>query len=203
MHQRTNPPQLLYDKRVVKLCNDCNVDPLIYSNFVLDYLYYEELIPITANNLHLILGIDQSQHLTAKNEFRYKSRIVKDHGDMPTSEYTDEPQNLFIQIFNGTSQNGLINFITENWPIIKRFQKHLKPYPHAKKFEFFKRDVQIYLLHLLSCKPKEIAQIILDENVPDDEGEERDKLEESYSLDEDRIYQIIEDMDKKMQLLIN
>lgn len=200
--QKHDLPSSSYDKRICNLCLACNVHPKIYGEFVLEYLYVGFDIPVTSASLKSAKLFDLSLHQPLKDEFRYKTRVELDYGEERDDNYTDEPQKVSIQIFKDTSKTGLIKFIETNWLGIQKTQRCLQAYPHTKKFEFFKRDMQVYLLHLLGKKPSEIASNLAKENIPDKEGEEFKRLEKIYSLDEERIYKITEDFDARIASII-
>lgn len=189
MKSSSNPPHWDYDSRVYSLCKKCHVNPRMFGNFVLEYLYKGRTEPVLENWFFAPWFL----HHSVEDEYRFKSRVEVDYGEERPDEYTDDPQKVFLQVFKDTSKTGLINFIEKNWEKrIKPLQQSLKPYPHSRKFEHFKRDIQIFILSLLDNKPNEIAGIIGKENIPEEESEERTRLEDLYALDEDRIYDIID-----------
>lgn len=197
MKQGNGVPYEETDDKVYALCKACHVNPKIYGSFVIDYLYLGDVLPFRPENNN---PFSFDPHFNAQEEFRYRSRIELDYGMPREDEYTEEPQKAYIRIFGNTSQKNLINFVKKNWKDIAMIKKNLKPYPHGKKFKKIKRDIQIYLLYLLDKKVDHIAEVIYDENIPEDvTSVVQEKLEKDYDLENNRVYEIIEDIENHIK----
>lgn len=186
------------DKKIIALCKACHLNPRIYGSFIIDYLYYGEILPFRSESQS---PFSNESVFIANDEFRYKSRVEVDYGMPRQDEYTGNPQKLYIRLFNNTSKKGLIKFIEANWKQISSVKKQLNLYPQKTKFKYFKRDIEIYLLFLTGNKVNKIADTIQDENVPAGVTPEKQfELEEKYALDEKRIYNIIDNVNTHLQL---
>lgn len=193
--QTTNPPFICDHEDIIKLCNLCGVDSERYGQFVINYLYFGKVTPIPFYTGYSWIAID---------EFKYKARIETvykfvDKGfgnNRHTEAYID---NGHIRFYKDTTINQLIKFIKANKKDIRDIQTRMTKYPHSKKYGRFKRDIQIYILHLLGQNSEKIAQTIQDENIPADvTNQDKYKI---YEPEETAVRQIISDIESKIRAL--
>lgn len=192
-NKKPTPPFTIMDREIIEICKKYKVNHKRYGNFVIEYLYFGDATPI--RDYYYL-------NFNARGEYRYKARIELDFGEGMYDVPTNTPQKGYIRFFKDTTKNRLIKFIKENWDNIKQIQSNLQPYPHSRKFGSFKRDIQIYLIHLLGKKPDEIIEQVKKENIPNYETldmYELEKLEKPYDLGENAVYELIKDIDKRIR----
>lgn len=181
------PPRTAYDEEIHLLCQEVGIDPIEYGEFVVGYLYFGDV------NIIRSMGFN----IQTDDEYRYKAKLETEHGlglyDIPAIT----PQKGYIRFYKDTTKNQLIKFIEERWEYIERLKKDLPKYPHTKKYGRFKRDVQIYILHLLGQN----TPSILDELTKSIKDIDRELTEEenSYFLDEPSVRQVIKDIDDRIK----
>ncbi|GEM_PF-2294403 len=161
------------------ICEACNVDFSTYLQCIENYIYANHIEP-----LPLIDGFDN--YGAFKNEYKYKSRVEVFGRKYQSPSGDRNTVRAYIQFYSDTTPNQIKNFIDDNASTIKGLQPLLSSYPHSKRYGSFKRDIQIYLLHLLGYKAPEIDEKIIEQN-PDD------------TLFEVDIRQIIGDLHKRTQ----
>jgi hypothetical protein len=174
-------PTNIYSKEILNLCAEFGLSPPNrYAFFVYHYLFFNQIFPSETDLGH--------GSVYSKKEYRYRARLE-------TNAYKTFPQpNVtiregYIRFFKDTTPNQLINFIKENWRQLKMIQGSLPLYPHPKKYSRFKRDILVYIHHLLGLTAPEIANAIA---TIDEESEE------GYDLNDVEVRQIISYIDKKM-----
>lgn len=181
-----------YSNEFSEICVKCGVTPKKYNYFVYGYFYLADVkIDVEALDFPII-----------SDDYKYKCGIEVVSGDKLS--FTDKPAlkdtspKAYIRFYKDTTINQLIEFIKSNKDLIRFIQKRLaggpQTYPHTKSYGRFKRDLQVYLLHLLGNKAPIIAEQIVKENIPEGENIDIKELEKIYSLENDAIRQIIKDI---------
>jgi len=178
-------PTNVYDPAITHICDSFGLDRKKYREFILDYMYYGNVWVYAPPHYKWF------EHFYMKDEYRHRARFEIDYGEGKEEKLTDQPQKASIRIYQDTSKTGLIEFIENNWLEISKIQKELPEYPHSKRYGRFKRDIQIYILHLLGKNTNEIAKI-LDENIPEDIANK------AYYVDGSAIRQTAVDIEKRI-----
>lgn len=185
-----NPDMDWYTEDIVNICRDFNIHPNRYAFFVYFHLFFGHVLPQETDLGH--------SNVYSKKEFNYRARLETDRTMLDSHKVL--VNRGYIRFFKDTTKNQLINFINENWDSIKDIQERLLPYPHPKKFGRFKRDIQVYILHLLGRTASEIAETIYKENVPEDADDKTIKeAEVIYSIEQTAVFKIIEDMEMRIR----
>lgn len=171
-----------WDKEIKKLCVDHNLDPNRYGEFILNYLYFGGVLPI-------------SEFVTLENtlttdEPKYKTRLIvkfKDNRDLP--------EGVYIRIYKDTTINQIHEYINKNQRLIGFLRKLIDPFPKIRnrKIPLFKRDLEVFLLHSMGKHTKEIASL-LDKEYNFLTDAEREK----FYLEEPNIRKIASDMYKSI-----
>lgn len=169
-----------FDPTVLKICNEFNIDAKKYSEFVSNYLFFGNTQVLKPPHLEWF------EHFYATDEYRNKASIELDYGEGKEENITETPQKAYIRIYKDTSKTGLISFIEKNWIKISKIQKELEPYPHTKRYGKFKRDIQVYIYHLLGNKTPAILDKLADN---------------SEYIEETAARQTVVDFDKRIELL--
>lgn len=187
-----------YSDEISDICRNCGIDPKKYNFFVFRYFYLA--------NVKIIVGAIDFPTMPSE-EFKYKCRIELISGDKlfaAKSVLKEKGTKAYIRFYKDTTINQLIEFIKSNKYLIRLIQNEIQhgpqPYPHTKSYGMFKRDLQVYLLHLLGNKAPDIAGQIATENIPQDENVDTKKLEEIYFLEESAIRQIIKDIKTRVHI---
>ena len=172
-------PRHPYDKPITDLCIKVGVDIKKHSDFILGYLYYGYTLPLKPEH------VDWYQPFYSTDEYRYKANIELDYGDSTEEKEKMEIKKGYIRFYNDTTPNQLVRFIKDNWQTIAKVQAQLKPYQHTKKHSQPKRDIFVYLLHLLGNKSPEIMDKVATEEI-------------NYPLDYVEIRQIVCDLKNRI-----
>jgi len=173
-----------WDKRIAKVCQKYQLNPDKYGEFVLNYLYFGEVLPVgELVTLENDLSIDEP---------KYKARISlhKDKEDLPEGAY--------IRLYKDTTKNQLHEYIEKNWQIISFLQLLLTAFPTGRnrKAWLFRRDLVIYLHHSLGKEAPQIIDEIMKDFLTD---ENYDQDEEKYNLNDSNIRKIASDFYKDIQ----
>jgi hypothetical protein len=179
-------------EEIVDICKSCSVDPQMYGYFVSTYFYYGEINPDISDFT-----------LPSAGEFKFKARLEHASGDELKHLAEKQDSIAFIRFYEDTTINQLHEFIEINKEVIKFIQKSLADspgkFPHSKIYGRFKRDLEIYLLHLMGNKTAQIAET-LKLNIPDNaDGKKLTELENLYELEDAHIRQIIKDLGKHVK----
>lgn len=191
----SNPDKALkspHDKRITNICRELHIDIKRYYDFIVDYMNFgHPWVLITPH-------YEYFEHFHAEDEYRYKANIELDYGEGKQKDLSNTPRKAYIQFYKDTTPNQLIEFIKSNTTKIIEIQKNLPNYPHRKKYEHFKRDLQVYLLYLLGNNPTEIPSILIKNNVPDEDTKEMVTLEEEYAIADPHVHVIIKEMEQRI-----
>ncbi|HUD05113.1 MAG TPA: hypothetical protein VMR59_03940 [Patescibacteria group bacterium] len=176
-------------KEITDICLLCRVNPKVYGDFVFGYLYFGDVMPYKPYD-------DIS--INAKDEFRFKSKLealTLDYNTIPREDL----ERGYIRFYKDSTIEGILNFINANRDKIREIQKGLKPYPYTrtKKYKNFKRDIQVYILHLLKKNKADILKQLYLENIPDNNTDK--KLDEVYQIEDTKVYEIIEDIEERLK----
>ncbi len=168
---------------LTKFCFKNNINLQRYGLFISNYIYFASVKPIVPP-LH-----NSPKSLKA---YRRKARLeIMPKGSISGATRT------YIRFYKDTTKPKLISFIEDNWNEIELIKSASTTYPQIRKFENFKRDIQIYILHLLGNNAPQIGEVIYNENVSD--PDEQNDLVKEYSLDEPFIRQIIKNIKKQIE----
>ena len=176
-------------KEIRDICLLCRVNPQVMGDFVFGYLYFGDVAPMKPYN---DVSID------AKDEVRFNCKLEALTMDYRTIPREDRERG-YIRFYKDTSRKGLENFIDANIDKIRQIQKGLKPYPYTrtKRYKYFKRDIQVYILNLLGNKKANILKELYDGNIPIDNTDAN--LDEIYQIDDTKVYEIIEDIEEHLK----
>lgn len=177
-----------WDKTIQKLCSENHLNPNKYGEFMLNYLFFGDVIPF-------------GEFVTLENalsiyEPKYKARLV-----VKSSDYGDIPEGVYIRIYKDITINQIHEYIEKNKEIIWFLQEIIEPFPKTRnrKIPLFKRDLEVYLYHELGYKSTDIANAIDDNFI----GKKNDGVElnknESFFLDDSNIRKIASDINKAIQ----
>ncbi|MBI2600470.1 hypothetical protein HYW42_00800 [Candidatus Daviesbacteria bacterium] len=189
-HKRNTKEVLTKDHpKILEICKQFRIDSSRYGFFVSNYLYFRDLRPLKplTNNTFL-----------SNEEYRYKARLETAQDE--TMPYLTKG---YIRFFQDTTPEQLLRFVEENKDKIRLIRSWLPLYPHTKKFSLFKRDIQIFILHLLNYKTPKISDIIAEENLSQDENSNIDSIENKFTLEEAAIREIVRDLTHRIKNLKN
>ncbi len=195
-YNKTYPNEALiipHDKRIIKICNNFGINIKRYYDFIVNYLYFGCAYVIIPKHFEYF------EYFFAKDEYRYKTTFELDYGEDKEQKLSETPLKGYIQFYKDTTPNQMISFIKANLPEIKKIQKHLPLYPHHKKYESFKRDLQVYILYLLGEKPMDIPDI-MSKNISK-KASKKDVNE--ANIEEAQVYAIIKDFGNRIKNIFN
>lgn len=180
------PRQWLVDDFVRELCKNYKLSHKRYGEFIESYTLFNSMYPGKPIMF---------QNILAKDEFRYKARIEADYGEGAS------PRGGYIRFFKNTSINKLKKFIESNKEIIDEIKEHISDYPHKRirKPDIFKRDLEVYILHLIGYDSTKIAEEILGEYESKYSEEPPIQEKEIYALDNNNINQIIGEIKREIR----
>lgn len=179
---------------IKQLCDEFGFDIKKHGEFIIDYLYHGHIRPIAP------LYYPWLEHHYTGSEYKYKADLIADHGG-ENKNVSEKPYAGYLRFYKDTTKNKLIKFIEENWDKIAKVQEELMEYPHHKHYGRFKRDIQVYILHLLGFTAPQIADRIVEDNVIQDENREPTTLDDLYYIEDTTIRQIIVDVGSKINAL--
>ncbi|MFA7300800.1 MAG: hypothetical protein WC069_00615 [Candidatus Shapirobacteria bacterium] len=187
VNKTPNTPVNSYDKPIVELCNEYNVEWKLYGDMILDFLYYGTV------GVSVPPDYEWFEYHFTPEEYRYKTKIELDYGEAREKFVDSEvPIKLSLRIYKDTTKTKLINFIKENWKDISNIKKSLCSYPLSKKYKYFRRDLLVYIYYKLGYKVKEILEKL--NYVSDDEDPKN-----FYNIENTAVRQIVVDFKKRIK----